>query len=67
MVSVDDADSARQETARYSSVMPILDDLLELVGKKATAEEVGGDSNEEIITAVSHSHAHEILAKRRSC
>lgn len=54
MVSVDDTDTTRQDAVAFSSVMPILDDLLELISKKATAEEVGGDSNEEIVTVVSY-------------
>ena len=45
----------------FSSVMPILDDLLDLIGKKTTAEEIGGDSNEDIVVVVGHS---DILRRR---
>lgn len=54
MVSIDDTGTSREDAATFSSVMPILDELLELIGKKATAEEVGGDSNDEIITVVGY-------------
>lgn len=34
------------------SVMPILDDLLDLIGRQATATEIGGESNTDIVKKV---------------
>jgi hypothetical protein len=34
------------------SIMPILDDLLDLIGRQATATEIGGESNADIVKKV---------------
>lgn len=53
MVSAVDVTASSQQNATFTSVMPILDDLLEVIRKRAGAEEVGGDSNEDIVSKVS--------------
>lgn len=57
MVSAVDPGNGREDggsAPTYTSIMPILDDLLHLIGNKATAVEVGGDSNEAIVEKASH-------------
>lgn len=57
MVSAVDTGGKQGDEPTFSSIMPLLDDLLELIGQKATADEVGGDSNEDVVNKAKELHA----------
>lgn len=52
MATTEDTDASRQQATAFTSIMPVLDDLLDLIGKQATADEIGGGSNDEIVKKV---------------
>jgi len=52
MATTNDTDASSQQATAFTSIMPILDDLLDLIGKQATADEIGGGSNDEIVKKV---------------
>jgi hypothetical protein len=49
--TIDAVDDGKQAVA-FTSIMPILDDLLDLIGMQATSNEIGGGSNGELIKKV---------------
>ena len=52
MATTNDTDASSQQATVFTSIMPVLDDLLDLIGKQATADEIGGGSNDEIVKKV---------------
>lgn len=44
--------SEKLQTAGLISVMPVLDDLLDLIGRQATSNDIVGDSNVDIVKKV---------------
>jgi hypothetical protein len=40
------------QSSGIMSIMPVLDDLLDLIGRQATATEIGGESNADIVKKV---------------
>ena len=53
MTTADDADPGSSSAGAFNSIMPVLDDLLHLLGEQAISNEIGGGSNEEIVKKVS--------------
>ena len=52
MATTNDGDTSDRQAEAFNSIMPVFDDLLNLIGKQATSNEVGGSSNEEIVKKV---------------
>jgi hypothetical protein len=52
MAATHDAVDDGKQAVAFTSIMPILDDLLDLIGMQATSNEIGGGSNEELIKKV---------------
>ena len=49
MATTNEDDTSNRQAGAFNSIMPVFDDLLNLVGNQATSNEVGGSSNEEIV------------------
>jgi hypothetical protein len=52
MATMNDADTSDRPAMAFNSIMPVFDDLLNLIGAQATSNEIGGGSNEEIVKKV---------------
>lgn len=52
MATTIDAEASNGPAGAFNSILPVLDDLLNLLGDQATSNEIGGGSNEEIIKKV---------------
>ena len=52
MATTNEDDTSNRQAGAFNSIMPVFDDLLNLVGNQATSNEVGGSSNEEIVKKV---------------
>jgi hypothetical protein len=52
MATTIEMDASSQQATAFTSIMPVLDDLLDLIGKQATADEIGGGSNDDIVKKV---------------
>jgi len=52
MTTTNDGDTGNRQAGAFNSIMPVFDDLLNLIGIQATSNEVGGSSNEEIVKKV---------------
>jgi hypothetical protein len=52
MATTIEMDGSSQQATAFTSIMPILDDLLDLIGRQATADEIGGGSNDDVVKKV---------------